>query len=146
MAFTELLFVPGYAEGRVAEAKKNLKENRGTDDFVGFGLQIIGERLRNEPRSYVEYGPYWWALKKVLIAHEMAPGSIVDEEVAAVYCGKTEEETMILADDFRDRIYQENFPTGTRYFLLDADGEGEYVLNDPDYERVARQIDDIQLI
>lgn len=69
----------------------------------------------------------------------------MDEAVAAVYCGKTEEETLVLADDFKDRIYEENYPAGERTFTLDAEAD-DYRLWDPDYERLARMIDEIEFI
>lgn len=144
MTYTELLFKPGYAEARVKECKKNLLKNLGTDDLLGFGRGLICRRLQADPRSYITYGPYWWALKKVLIAHGAAPGTAMDEDVAAVYCGRTEEETLVLADDFKDRIYEENFPSGTRTFTLDAEAD-DYRLWDPDYERLARMFDEIEL-
>ena len=145
MAFTELLFKDGYAAERLAEAKATLKANKGTDDFTGFALRVIRNRLSEDPKRYRDYGPYWWALKKVLMAHGMAKGSTVDEEVAAVYCGANDEETIILADDFRDRIYLENFFVYANSFVLDADADEEYVLLDPDYEGFARAMD-IELI
>lgn len=37
MTYTELLFKPGYADARVKECKKNLLQNRGTDDLLGYG-------------------------------------------------------------------------------------------------------------
>lgn len=51
MPYTELLFKPGYAEARVKECKKNLLQNRGTDDLLGFGRGLICRRLQADPRS-----------------------------------------------------------------------------------------------
>lgn len=60
---------------------------------------------------------------------------------AAVYCGATEEESFILADDFHDRICDENFIQFANRFILDADAAEEYVLNDPDNERSVKALD-----
>lgn len=145
MAYTEYRFKDGYAAERLAEAKATLKANKDTDDFTGFALNLIRRRLAADPRSYRSYGPYWWALKKALIAHGLAKGTAMDEAVAAAYCGASEEESIILADDFRDRIYDENFIQYANRFILDADSAEEYVLTDPDYERSAKALE-IELI
>ena len=118
--------------------KAALKANKGTDDFTGYAFKVIRNRLSEDPKRYRDYGPSWWALKKVLMAHGMAKGSTVDEEVEAVYCGANDEETVILTDDFRDRIYLENFFVDANLFVLDSDADKEYVLLDPDYEGFAR--------
>lgn len=118
--------------------KAALKANKGTDDFTGYAFKVIRNRLSEDPKRYRDYGPYWWALKKVLMAHGMAKGSTVDEEVAAVYCGANDEETVILTDDFRDPIYLENFFVDANLFVLDSDADKEYVLLDPDYEGFSR--------
>lgn len=143
MAYSEYLFKEGYAAERLAEVKASLKKNQGTDDLTDYAIRIFRNLLREDPKRYRNFGPYWWALKKILIARGVAAGPTIDEDVAAVYRGANDEETIVLADDFRNRIYLENFFVYSNRFILDADSGEEYVLYDPDYERRAKAVEEL---
>ena len=66
--FTEYRFTPEYLAAKVAERAAALKANRGMSDLLGFGLGVVRDRLAKDPRRYLDYGPYWWALKEALNA------------------------------------------------------------------------------
>ena len=133
MPYSEYKFDPEWISDQVSVYKSNLKANKGTDDLVGNALRVISKRLENDPRRYRDYGPYWPALKNVLLAHEAAKGYPVSPEIAAEYRGNTEEETLVLAEEFR-KFYLSHYFLYTNNWMLDADAEEEWLCLDPDYE------------
>lgn len=67
MAYTAYKFQPSFIEERFKSYKSNLMKFKGHDDLVGNAVRVIRERLESDPRRYLSYGPYWWAIKKVLV-------------------------------------------------------------------------------
>ena len=84
---------------------------------------------REEP-NYLSYGPYWYALKKVLKANGHDFGSFDVPELSSVYKADDNEQTITAGEMFRD-MYLGRFFWGTNAFVLDADAE-EVEINDPD--------------
>lgn len=130
--FTELKFDPELLKVATAEKINNLEKNRGTRDLLGFGAQVIADRLKKNPLRYRDYGPYWWALKDVLNRVGMTLGDQSDPLVAYEYRGFSDTETLVAAEMFRD-AYIKTSIVGTNRFNLDASGEW-YTLYDPDME------------
>ncbi|MCD8340094.1 MAG: hypothetical protein LUC43_07845 [Burkholderiales bacterium] len=139
MAYTAYKFDPKWIKKRVKELKASLKANKNTDDFLGYGIGVICQRLEADPKRYRDYGPYWWALKKLIAkyATDQLPGlDEMDETIAKEYRGKTDEETLVMADEFRND-YLNHFFLYTNEFMLDPDSPDLYLLSDPDYEKLA---------
>lgn len=129
--YTEYKFTPEDLAAAVAEKSASVRENAGPDDLLGYGLGVVGRRLKANPLRYREYGPYWWALKRVMIDAEYNIGDEFDPVVAAEYAGSSPVETLVAAELFRDD-YRATWPVGTNRFDL---GEGiDYVLFDADME------------
>ncbi len=89
---------------------------------------------RHGASRYLDYGPYWPALKDIFLAQGLLTGSKhPDREVAQSYCGKTAEETIVMAEMFRD-FYRGHYFIGTNTFQLDGESEEPWRLYDADME------------
>lgn len=131
-SFTEMKFDMVAIEGLVTAKRASLKANKGVSDLLGYGLSVISRRLAKDPLRYRDYGPYWPALKVVLNANGYNYGEESDSVVAVAYCGRTELETMVMADEFRTE-WLEIAQVGTSNFRLSEEGD-DYVLFDADME------------
>lgn len=85
------------------------------------------------PRRYVEFGPFWWAVKAVLNAHGDELGEATDETLRTVYSAGSELHTLIAAADFAE-FYRSRYFAGTRVFDLGDFGADAYELADEDME------------
>lgn len=133
MAFTEYKFDKEMLKALVAERAANLRANRGFSNLLAFGLGVVAERLSKDARRYRDYGPYWPALKEVMNANGYNLGSQSDPLVSRAYRGETDEETLIMADEFRTAYLKSNIVYANQ-FMLDA-GSGEFwTLYDSDME------------
>ena len=136
MAFTEYKFDKEMLKALVAERSANLRANRGFSNLLAFGLGVVAERLSKDARRYRDYGPYWPALKEVMNANGYNLGSQSDPLISRAYRGETDEETLIMADEFRT-IYLKSNIVYANQFMLDA-GSGEFwMLYDSDMETPA---------
>lgn len=133
MLFTELKYSPEYIAQTVEQRRAGLMANRGMSDLLGFGLDVVAQRLSKGPQRYLDYGPYWWALKDVLRENGNDLGDHSDPLVAAEYCGVDAVSTMIAADEFRTRFLSTQMLGANRH-LLSLDDPSWYVLFDPDME------------
>lgn len=131
--FTEYLYDKKAVQAQIVKSMATLKRTQKTDDWLGFAVPFVSRWLKRDPSHYLEFGPYWWAFKKLLIAKGLANGTAMDEEVAAVYKGETDIETLAMCAKFMD-FYRSYFFVGTRTFMLDPDDPVPYRLYDPDYE------------
>lgn len=129
-SFTELKFDPAKIDALVASKKAALKANKGLSDLLGFGLGVVSRRLAKDPLRYKDYGPWWWALKSVLNANNYHYGEDFDSLVGAEYKGRSDLETMVLADQFRTE-WLESAQVGTSNFRLKEEGP-DYILHDAD--------------
>ena len=115
MEYTAYKFQPSFIEERLKSYKSNLMKFKGHDDLVGNAVRVIRERLESDPRRYLSYGPYWWAIKKVLVDNGVPLGKVDDEEVRLAYTGTTDEETIVMAEEFRNdclgnmKLYTDRF-------------------------------------
>lgn len=133
MLFTNHKFPPEYIAQVVADRKAGLKANKGLSDLLGFGLSVVAQRLAKSPQRYVDYGPYWWALKDVMRQNGYLMGDQSDPLVANEYRGEDAVSTLIAADEFRTQNLQSSL-VGCSRFLLDKESADWYVLFDPDME------------
>lgn len=133
MALTEHLFNKEDIAALVQQKVSALKENRGYSDFPGFALGVIERRLTKDPLRYRDYGPYWWAVKALLIDSDRELGGWDDPLVRAAYQGDSPAETIVMADEFRT-LYLATQAVGTNQFVLDGDTGAIYTLEDPDME------------
>ena len=135
MEFTEYKYDPEKIRKRVVEMTGNLVRNQGRDDLLQFGAGVIHERVTTRRTGYLEYGPYWWALKRVMQRCGYFVGKNDDDPVLAEeYCGDSDVETMVMADTFAD-YYISHFFVGTRDFVLNSETGQVWTLMDTDMEQ-----------
>ena len=131
MEYTAYKFQPSFIEERLKSYKSNLMKFKGHDDLVGNAVRVIRERLESDPRRYLSYGPYWWAIKKVLVDNGVPLGKVDDEKVRLAYTGTTDEETIVMAEEFRNDCLG-NMKLYTDRFMLDEESGRWWRLRDPD--------------
>lgn len=144
MPLTEHRFDPAFlSRRRVAHARK--AKARGLT-LLAMLREAVLRKLERDRRSYVEFGPYWWAVKRAMRPYHDF-GITDDPGLARVYAGFDRrgafdaERTLVAGWAFVE-IYQARFAEGTRFFRLDADAcerDVPYGLFDPDVEFPRRE-------
>lgn len=96
--------------------------------------RIAHSEAAKTPTSYIRFGVYWWALKRVLIEKGLLPDGMTadDAMLRGIYSGSDDAKTVMLAFMFRDWHDATKFAS-CRETVVNDNGEG-YVLLDPDME------------
>lgn len=139
---TNYIFNPDFIEGVYKGYKDALTKQGKT--LLQVSPPIIAARLRKNPKVYLEYGVYWWALKQLLNEQGFNFGSETDSILAARYCvfdakgDMDKERTIVAADEFATE-YRATFFVGHCQFDLSGDGDEDYrySLFDEDMESLA---------
>ena len=142
MAYTAYIFDPLFIKSRLATYKSNLRRYKGHDNLVGNAVLVIRDRLECNPRSYLHYGPYWWAIKKILVDNGVLLGRATEEDVRSVYSGETDEETIVMAEEFRMGCLNKMIPYADR-FILDEEASTWWRLRDPDMNAAIEPLPDV---
>jgi hypothetical protein len=133
--YSEFKFSPSMISQQAAETAKALAAIKPGVNALKFAAETMADRLRAKPGNYLQYGPYWWAVKRVLrmtLVEDFGPND--DEGIRSEYGdGFPFYARLVAAEQFR-AYYGANFLAGTDRFDLDADGEESYVLFDTDME------------
>lgn len=99
-----------------------------------FAADTIAERLRSKPETYLQYGPYWWAVKRALgdMGHSFGPSddALIRAEYGGTFMGYS---VFMAAEQFRD-YYNATYLAGTASFNLSDEDNQAYGLFDPDME------------
>lgn len=132
--FNQFKFSPADVSGWSVEASRSLAQAMPGVNAATFAGQVIAERLRARPAAYLEFGPYWWAVKLALskLGHDFGPAddTIIRGEYGAnlpLYGA------LVAGERFKD-YYRATFLSGSAQFWLDDQGEQSYVLADPDMD------------
>lgn len=134
--FTEHHFDKSEIKALVRQRADALKESRGFSDFPSYALGVIERRLQKDPARYRDYGPYWWAVKALLVESGRDMGERDDPMVRSAYRGETDSETIVMADEFRTQ-YLGTQAVGTSQFILDGESGNTYTLEDVDMDSLA---------
>lgn len=118
---------------KVQQSKDNLLKNKGETDLEGYAVGVISRRLKSNFMRYRDYGMYWPALKEVMRKHGYDYGEPYLPELAAVYCGADDLQTVVMSDEFRN-YYLENFIIGSHEYTLDPDSFDMVSIIDTDIE------------
>ena len=103
--------------------------------FEANAVRVIAERLRRRPEAYVEFGPYWWAVKQVLNDAGADLGSAGDALVASEYRGATDAQTLVAGEMFKD-MHRATYFVGHALYDLADDGEQWALFDDDMAQRV----------
>lgn len=116
---------------RMTLLQAGFQASRKPGSFEENALRVIGERMRAKPAQYLEFGPYWWAVKAALADAGYIFGDHGDPMLAADYAGTSPAQTLVAAEMFKDH-YRTTYAVGHSTFDL-GDGE-DYALEDPDMQ------------
>lgn len=132
--FNQYKFDPADISRAAVAAADSLADAMPGINAPTFAAQVVQDRLRADPSAYLQFGPYWWAVKVALrqLGADFGPGD--DPVVRGEYGGRLSAYAALVAgEQFRD-FYRGHFLSGSNQFWLDDDGEESYVLFDKDME------------
>jgi hypothetical protein len=152
--FNQLQIPAHQIAAEVERAQTALAANLPQVDLARHAARVIAHRLRQYPEAYLEFGPYWWAVKDALRAAGEDFGSQDDPVVRPQYSPMldTPGATLVAGELFKD-YYRRTYLVGAAQFWLDDAAEESYVLFDADMEarrlggglRVAADMDAVRL-
>ncbi|MDF0506805.1 hypothetical protein POK33_39310 [Burkholderia cenocepacia] len=87
--------------------------------------------LLNTPKAYLRFGPYWWAVKRILAAAGYGVGSYMEPMWANEYAQESDELTLLAAWEFAEDAIGRFGVQKREYDLTD---EITFLLYDPDQE------------
>jgi len=130
MTITAYKMDPAWLEEKRQEYAAQVAAKHGADKpllplFVAQTLKV----LSRDKQAYLRYGPYWWALKRVLQRADVGAGEYMEPMWADEYAAADDELTLIAAWEFGDDRGQ--FGVMTREYDLDG---MTFVLYDGDME------------
>lgn len=99
-----------------------------------YAARVIAQRLRSHPDAYLEFGPYWWAVKATLRAQGEDFGAADDAGIRAAYGGELPALECLAAGEMFKEHYRRTWLAGNAQFWLDDGAEESYVLFDADME------------
>lgn len=132
--FTQYKFSPVQISDAAVAAAKNLAAARPGAQPAQFAAQTIADRLAAKPESYLQFGPYWWAVKAALRALGQDFGSADDATIRGEYGAELPPYGALVAGEQFRAHYGATFLVGTSQFWLDDEGGESYVLFDQDME------------
>lgn len=141
---TQFLFDKADLEVLSQSYNATLSAQQPPRDFVEVAADAIAQNLKTAPERYLQYGPYWWAVKTVLANNGLTFGANADSDslLSDIYCVKKEDGTidealtLIAADNFKN-FYHGNYFAGSSTFYLGDDSTNQYTLLDEDMESLS---------
>lgn len=138
MNFSEYKFDPTWLADQLDKAKAGYAQSGRAAPWADYVAGYVFTRMKREPHRYVEYGPYWWAVKAVLAETGRYLGDETDAIVLAEYGPRAADgglsvELSLLAGELFKAVYADTFMVGTRTFALKDDGS-LWKLEDADME------------
>lgn len=132
--FTQFKFSPADISVAATAAAKALSKSRPGVNPATFAAETIAARLTAKPETFVQYGPYWWAVKAALRTLGQDFGPSTDEAIRKHYGAEFLPYAALVAGEQFREFYNGTFLQGTVQFDLDDDGDQSYILFDPDME------------
>lgn len=131
---TQLKFSPEQITAQSAATAAALQATIPGADPARYAAQIIAQRLRLFPLSYLEFGPYWWTVKAALFAQGEDFGPAFDGSVLAAYGGGLSALSALVAGEMFKDYYRATYLAGAAQFMLDDESDEAYVLFDSNME------------
>lgn len=132
--FDNFKFDPAEAASATAAVIAGMAGRGVQDAPLSVFLEVIARRLKQDPHSYTDYGPYWWAVKALLNANGYSYGQQDDPLVRAEYTHDDPNVVCWMANEFRDYVRQDamlpkyhsqfELVGGDVWLLVDEDMEG----------------------
>lgn len=132
---TKLKFNADFVRGAAATMRADFAASGAPGTFEANAVRVIAARLKRKPMQYLEFGPYWWAVKAVLVAADVDLGQRGDPLMASEYRGATDTDTLIVGEIFKE-LYRATYFVGNARFSLDDESD-DWVLRDADMEERA---------
>lgn len=132
--FTQFKFSPVQISDAAVAAAKGLAAAVPGAQPAQFAAQTIADRLAEKPDAYLQFGPYWWAVKAALRALGHNFGSADDPTIRGEYGAELPPYAALVAGEQFRSYYGATFLSGTSQFWLDDEGGESYVLFDSDME------------
>lgn len=128
-----------------AELQALIDAEAGDGDFVAAYLDGVASTLGRHPEQYRGFGPYWWPLKRLLIAagHAQFGDEIDDEDTAEALTYPSPALTVAAAYAFAEHAMSVGMHMSPAHVVELADGEqATYWIGDEAVEGpiVARQV------
>jgi hypothetical protein len=127
MTITAYKMDPAYLQAKQAEYQAQV--GAGAALLPVFVAQTAKVLTRDE-KQYLRYGPYWWAIKRILIEQGVGVGTYQEPIWANEYACETPELTLIAAWEFSD----DSTSWGVQTREYDLTDDISMLLYDPDME------------
>lgn len=132
--FTEFKISAADINTRSIEVSRALAKFAPGRNPAQFAAETIATRLKAKPALYLEFGPYWWAVKAALarLGHDL--GQAGDAAILSEYGGDLHSFAALVAGEMFKDHYRATWFVGNAQFWLDAEGGESYVLFDLDMQ------------
>lgn len=132
--FTEFKISAADVNARSLEVARTLAKSAPGRNPAQFAAETIAARLKARPAQYLEFGPYWWAVKGALarLGHDLGQAS--DAIILAEYGGDLHPFAALVAGEMFKDDYRATWFAGNAQFWLDAEASESYVLFDMDMQ------------
>lgn len=132
--FTEYKISAADVSARSIEIARTLAQSAPGRNPAQFAAETVAARLKARPGLYLEFGPYWWAVKRALASLGYDLGREDDPLVRGEYgAGLHDFAALVVGEMFKDQ-YRATWFAGNAQFWLDADARESYVLFDMDMQ------------
>lgn len=116
-----------YLQQTLNRALNGRSEKKFVEDYI----IALTKRLSIEPRLYRAYGPYWPAVKTILLDHgAKLPSQVIDVDVRADYSYPREALTLVAAALYEEARLERGLYYSSRHFLPlvpTADDDEDYL-------------------
>lgn len=141
--YTKFKFSPADISQAAVAAAANLAKAMPGTNAPTWAAKVIADRLAASPADYLQFGPYWWAVKDALAQLGRDFGVERDELVRMEYGGGLPAyAALVSGENFRE-FYMATYLAGSSTFVLDDEEGQSYTLFDRDME--ARRLGQVVL-
>ena len=144
---TKKLYRPGKDELETLRPMATKNGAVSEEKWIADNIRATSKLLKNEPKRYRGYGPYWWILKKIMLAHGITDfGDHVDIEWADLCDYGNDFHNLLAAWMYQDIAFENGLIYSNAHNVaFEPEAEGmehdvaEYILADDEMELLAVQ-------